>query len=155
MFKKRAAKALATAAAVPALLIGFTGAAHANGTITWKNGANGQCCFLGSQPAGGAVGASTVGWEWHDVQNSDGTWNEVDRFGRCLTGYGSQAYTENCNSGQDGTNSYQRWREVYAGSGFKLQNVKSGGFLDWAGTYNVGSVYVNGTDYNNQNQRWY
>lgn len=155
MIKSRIVAALLAVAAVPVMTMGAAGSAHADGNVSWKNGTDGL--YLFSQQNGGSVAVAPGAWQWHDVQNSDGSWNEVDRFGHCLTGYGSQAYTENCNSGRDGTNSYERWREVWVGSGkgFKLQNVQSGGFLDNSGNGGFGAVYVNGTDYNNQNQRWY
>ncbi|MFD7645849.1 hypothetical protein ACFV4P_35010 [Kitasatospora sp. NPDC059795] len=153
MNKARMLKALAATAMVSALTLGLAGPASADGSVTWKNGKTSW--YLGSQPNGGGLTTMNYYWHWQDIQNSDGTWNEVDQFGHCLTGYGSQAYTETCNSGRDGTNAYQRWREINTGSGWKLQNVQSGGFLDESGNTGYGSVYVNSIDWNNQNQRWY
>ncbi|MFJ9953613.1 hypothetical protein [Kitasatospora sp. NPDC091207] len=162
MTKARIFNILAAAATVPVLAIGFAGPASADGNVTWKNGvgnpshtSGGSGLYLISNSAGGGVATTNYRFGWHDIQNSDGTWNEVDSYGRCLTGYGNQAYTEDCNSGRDGTNTWQRWREINTGSGFKLQNVQTGGFLDNSGNGGWGGVYVNGTDWNNDNQRWY
>ncbi|GAA1239652.1 hypothetical protein GCM10009665_32940 [Kitasatospora nipponensis] len=162
MLGSKTLKAVLLVAALPAMTIGITGSATADASVTWRNGAaNGsqeQGRYLYGQAGGGDVGLYDGGG-WRDVLNTDGSWNEIDTFGRCLTGYGQHAYTENCNSGKDATNWYERWREIPAnGGGWKLQNVMSGYFLDWAGDQNntgPGSVYVNPTDWNNQNQRWY
>jgi hypothetical protein len=146
------AKVAVFAAAIPALVLGASGVASADGNVTWVN-AKWSGYRLGN--SGGKVFLGNATFSWHDVQNSDGSWNEVSNLdGQCLTGYYTQIYTEPCNSGKDGTNWWERWYEVSTNSGWKLKNRETGYILD-AG--DPGNVYGNATDYGDgdPNQRWH
>ncbi|GAB2746353.1 hypothetical protein [Kitasatospora kifunensis] len=159
MRKSRVVKALlAASVAAPLLTLGMAGPASADGQITWQNGLYDRAFYLFANEINAGPVATVHGiYHWHDVENSDGTWNEVDGSGRCLTGNGRNVYTENCNSSRNGTDAYERWHEINMGSGngWKLQNVQSGYFLDWTGNPGWGTVYAHAGDANNANERWY
>ncbi|WP_406430361.1 RICIN domain-containing protein [Streptomyces sp. NBC_00631] len=144
------------------LTLGTAAPASAASGITWRNGLYNHDYFLQSdgyeaQPSLAYAGASAQSF-WTDIENSDGTWNEVDWAGYCLTGYGRTVETMPCNSAKDATDGHMRWREINMGSGngWKLQNVLSGYYLDWTGTSpNAGTVYLHDGDAGNPNERWY
>ncbi|MEV5283503.1 hypothetical protein ACFYMW_25230 [Streptomyces sp. NPDC006692] len=145
------------AAAIPALVVAASGSASADDWVSWKNAKSGKLLIFGISDHLGEVkgGVPGTGWdyEWWDIQNSDGSWNETQGTnpGRCLTGYYRQVYTEPCNAWRDGTNSWQRWSEISTSTGWKLQNRQTGYVLDDEGS---GGIYANETDWNNSNQRW-
>ncbi|MFI9254638.1 hypothetical protein [Streptomyces sp. NPDC053069] len=159
--KKKMAKALIAAAAVPALLVATSGSASADDWVMWQNAKSHLFLTHGWGDYQGQVkgGMGGTGWEpqWWDIQNSDGSWNETAGTnetpgpGRCMTGYWRQVYTEPCNPYRDQTNNWQRWREIPTNTGWKLQNVQTGWILDDEGH---GGIYANDHDYGNANQRW-
>ncbi len=142
--KRKMAKALLVATAVPALLVSTSVAASADGWVTWKNQKSGYYLTANS---GGTVkgnwampGVNETEYQWYDTSNSDGSYNESNGYG-----------TEGCNSRRDQTNWWQRWYEISTSSGWKLKNRQTGWILDDEGH---GGIYANSTDYNNSNQRW-
>ncbi|MGW3202715.1 hypothetical protein [Streptomyces sp. NPDC001135] len=153
--KRKMAKALMVAAAVPALLVSTSGAASADGWVTWKNVKSGYYLTANS---GGTVkgdwampGVNENDYQWYDQSNGDSSYTEYNGWGMCLVGYYRQVYTENCSKGRDQSNWWQRWYEVSTNSGWKLKNRQTGWILDDEGH---GGIYANSTDYNNSNQRW-
>ncbi|MFE9571789.1 hypothetical protein ACFYMW_25235 [Streptomyces sp. NPDC006692] len=156
IYVKNIAKALVIAAAVPALVMTASGAASADGWVSWTNNNSNlllQADFNGTVK-GAAFPSSSSSWsaDWFDTQNSDGSWNEANgASGGCLVGYYRQVYTEACHAYRDGTNSWQRWSEISTNTGWKLQNRQTGYVLDDAGS---GGIYANEKDWNNSNQRW-
>ncbi|GAA1942211.1 RICIN domain-containing protein [Kitasatospora viridis] len=142
------------------LAVGAAAPASAASGITWQNGLYGHSYYLASngyqaQPFM-AYGSNPPASNWTDIENSDGTWDEVDFAGFCLTGYGSTVETMPCNDAKDATDGHMRWREINTGDGWKLQNVLSGYFLDWTGSSpNTGTVYLHNGDAGNPNERWY
>ncbi|MFJ4798835.1 hypothetical protein [Kitasatospora purpeofusca] len=158
----RAIKSLLVATTATGLILGATGiASAASGTVTW--GSNRYPGFL-SDIGGGRVTtyADTsnipLAHVWYDIQNSDGSWNEVNaQTGWCLTSFSNQAvYTEPCSSGKDATNWWQRWYEIQTPTGWKLQSRMTGFILDSGGPY-PNNVYANPTDWGDSNsaQRWH
>lgn len=156
--KKRTTRVLvAVATAVATTIIGMP-AAHASGTITWRDDATGRCLMVGSFTSSSVVTGnctwSTGNPNWVDVSNSDGTWLEApavaygNRQGGvfpCLTAYwDNSVYLENCSgSGND----YERWYEEWQGNGWRLRNKATGLYLD---SNSSGSVYAlpwNGGNY--------
>ncbi|WP_153068650.1 hypothetical protein [Streptomyces orinoci] len=157
---KRIAKRAGVAAAVAPLLLAVTaGSAHADGTVTWSM--NYYPGYLSDVRGGHDITtyADTskipMAHVWYDIQNSDGSWNEVNaNTGWCLTSYDTQVYTEPCNSAKDGTNWYQRWYEIKTDAGWKLQSRMSGYTLDGGADPTTNNVYANPKDYGNSFQRW-
>jgi hypothetical protein len=156
--KKSVSKMLLTVAAVPAMIVAAAGSASAasSGNVTWKGGWSGQwlCSQVDYGPVTTCWNQSAQGVPWTDRQNSDGSWNEVDQWGRCLTGYWTSVYVESCNSASNGTNNWERWNEISTATGWKLKNVQTGYILDEDNNYHV---YANATDYGNSDahQRWH
>jgi hypothetical protein len=163
MRKSQALKALMVAAVTaPLLTLGTAGSASAASPVTWNNGAKARLYFLMAQSGGGPVTVGdpiNAGTHWYDVENSDGTWNEIDNWGRCLAAHGSAVVTENCNSAPNGTNSSERWHEHHyqnGSDGWELINASNGYYLDWtAASFNWGTVYAHNGEANNPNERWY
>ncbi|MET9677646.1 hypothetical protein ABZY68_31820 [Streptomyces sp. NPDC006482] len=156
MKKNRMVQAMVAAVAIPALALMTASPAAADGRVQWKHAQSGYC--LNAVQGVSAVhtfwncNAANGVW-WTEIQNSDGSWNMVDQWGRCLTAYWQdQVYVENCSSGRDQTNWYQRWWEDSTSSGWKLTNRMTGRVLDSNGK--GGDVYTLG---NNDSiyQRWH
>ncbi|MET7300193.1 hypothetical protein [Embleya sp. NPDC005575] len=157
MKKKRIAKFALATAAIPAMIMGASSPVYADSSsfVTWRNGWSGEylCDNEGSTDVYTCANSSADGTRWLDGDNGNGTWKEIDRWGRCLTAYwNNRAYVEPCSF--NGANTYQQWREISTGSGWKLQNVATGYILDQGSNY---SVYANSTDYgdSNSHQRWH
>ncbi|WP_405901436.1 RICIN domain-containing protein [Streptomyces sp. NBC_00727] len=151
MIGQRAARMLGVAGSALLLVVGASATAHADGDIVWNHKHGGGCLA--------AMWDRHFGWsnvglylcafgsaKWHDVSVGGGVW--VGRMAEvpdvCLAAYTDHdAYVETCSSGQ---NDYQRWREIYTNSGWKLQNVATGECLD----SNDNQVYMltcNGGEY--------
>ncbi|WP_405882619.1 hypothetical protein OG762_31030 [Streptomyces sp. NBC_01136] len=154
MKKLNVVRSLLVGAAIPSLLMVTSGSASADGYgITWRNGKTGNYLTAYYNGKVGDDAHYQGESDWNDIENSDGTWNEVNvHLGQCLTGYYAQVYTENCNSGTNGTNSWERWYEWPTSTGWELKNVETGYILDDDGYDNV---YANSTDWANSNQRWH
>jgi hypothetical protein len=143
------------------LAVGVAAPASASSARMWTNGLYSHAYYLqsdgDSQPLSMAAGGS-VESVWHEVLNSDGTYDEVDWSGYCLTAYGRNVLTMPCNSAVNATDGHMRWREINMGSGngWKLQNVLNGYYLDWTGASTAANtVYAHAGDANNPNERWY
>jgi hypothetical protein len=112
--------------------------------------------------------------QWDDFQQADGSWTEeslydLEDYGQwvCLDGnnqYGTygRAYAHTCGSDPgDDPDIYQHWREIPTETGWALQNVQTGLWLDGGngpngnGQFANVEVYVNG-NYGNGDayQRW-
>ncbi|MFJ5549483.1 RICIN domain-containing protein [Streptomyces sp. NPDC093225] len=124
---KRIARALATAGAAAALVVGLTTSAHADGWVTWKHEFSGKCLGFDSliplhpNDVRFYDGCDSYGAQWYEVYNSnDGTYSlkTKENTDACLTAYWDHdVYVERCNG-----NDYQRWYEVRTSEGWKLKH---------------------------------
>ncbi|MFC1417597.1 hypothetical protein [Streptacidiphilus cavernicola] len=154
MIKSRLVKMLLVGCTIPAAVVSLSSSSYAaTGSVTWTNKWSGDilCTVQGTSGVTDCNLSNSQGAHWTDRQNSDGSWNEVDQWGRCLTTYWTtNVYVESCNSAANGTNNYERWDEISTATGWKLKNVATGYILDekdtGGGAYHF---YSNATDYGN------
>ncbi len=154
--KQKIVKTLLVAATLPALLIGTSTSAFADGQVWWVNNKTGKDLMYDSYGNvwGGRYDPEVRNHDWYETLNSDGTWNIGNGFGHCLTAYERSVYTERCNAAANQTNAWQRWKEIKTPTGWKLKNLQSGWILDDDG---YGHIYANSNDVGDSdlNQRWH
>ncbi|MFG2715410.1 ricin-type beta-trefoil lectin domain protein [Streptomyces goshikiensis] len=138
----------------PALVLGLSTAAHADGNVHWIHKNDGKALkvtWSNDHPDDvQVVSGNWDGWtDWYDVRLSDGSWLQKSKLdtGYCLTAYTDHdVYTEPCSG-----NNYQRWDEIDTGNGWKLRNRQTQECLDSNGS----SVYMHECNEDNKYQLWY
>ncbi|MEV5505597.1 RICIN domain-containing protein [Streptomyces orinoci] len=151
---KRIAQAVGTMALAPALVLGLSTAAHADGDVHWihKNDDKAlKVTWAHDHPDRLTVsgGNSDIWTDWHDVAQSDGSWLEKSQvdLNYCMTAYyDHDVYMERCSG-----NNFQRWDEVNTGNGWKLVNRQTHECLDSNGS----SVYMHECNDGNKYQLWF
>lgn len=165
--------------AVGTMAIATAGPAAADGAVTWKNAATGNCLRSDPVSAGGphnlytagctnVIGQAYPSTAWYDVWTSDGTWLEqsaniqaspiacLDSNSQFDNGHYGAAYALDCNGGRN-----QHWYELSTTTGWALEDQATGLFLDGGNGPNANhqfpnnvfanSNYGNGDSY----QRWH
>lgn len=139
---RRIARISAVLSAALVTVLVSSGAAFADGDVTWKNKNTGNCLGTGKDSPN-ALAALPCVWlglsqpyvKWTDQQQGDGgyvehsTWSDL-----CLDGNWGSAYSLGCNGGD-----WQHWREISTSTGWMLQSVHTGWVLD----SNHSDVYTN------------